>query len=738
MATVTIFPASPRAFSFSLTLIAALLTTLAVTAPVDAATYYVRTNGGTSTQCTGLADVAYPDSGEHVACAWAHPFWALDQDGVRTITGGDTLVISPGSYMMGFGAPNTGTWCDAAWSWDCYVPPLPSGPDAAHPTRLVGAGWTAGCPAKPELWGTERAWHVLDLTGTSHAVVACLEITDHSACVQSHSRPGAACEYDTSPFGRWAGTGLVASDSTDVRLQDLNIHGLGNADIHAGRLTDWTVEDVRIAGNGWVGWDGDIDGNDSNGGTLAFRRFVIEWNGCAETYPGGAAADCWGQSAGGYGDGFGTGETGGHWIFEDSVFRYDTSDGLDLLYLRLPGQVEVRRTLAYVNAGNPITVSGHSLIENTVMVANCGFFQGKAFTFNVDNCRAGGNAVALALMPGEPATLVNSTVVGHGDVLVQVTCNGLNPVCNGSETVTIQNSVFQSRAEFGGGGDNTAYMWVDADNFYAQSFDYNVVDVLKGVEAPFVGPHDTLANPLFIASGFPSLETFDGHLTTGSPAIDTGLPVGALGGRIPNHDLENRVRPQGAGVDRGAYEFMMAVVITWANPAGIVYGTALGGTQLNATANVAGTFVYTPPAGTVLAVGTHTLSVTFTPTDTATYPPATRTVAIGVVPPFTDGQLTAGSTRVKSIHFVELRQLINTLRTRFSLGAFAWTDATLTAGVTPARALHVNELRTALNAVYVAVGRLAPIYTHATITAGSTVITAVDIAELRAAILAVW
>ena len=33
-----------------------------------------------------------------------------------------------------------------------------------------------------------------------------------------------------------------------------------------------------------------------------------------------------------------------------------------------------------------------------------------------------------------------------------------------------------------------------------------------------------------------------------------------------------------------------APAITWSNPAAIVYGTPLGATQLNATANVAGTF----------------------------------------------------------------------------------------------------------------------------------------------------
>ena len=49
-------------------------------------------------------------------------------------------------------------------------------------------------------------------------------------------------------------------------------------------------------------------------------------------------------------------------------------------------------------------------------------------------------------------------------------------------------------------------------------------------------------------------------------------------------------------------------------------------TQLNATASVPGTFVYTPAAGTVLNAGAaQTLSVTFTPTDAANYTTATAT-----------------------------------------------------------------------------------------------------------------
>ena len=72
--------------------------------------------------------------------------------------------------------------------------------------------------------------------------------------------------------------------------------------------------------------------------------------------------------------------------------------------------------------------------------------------------------------------------------------------------------------------------------------------------------------------------------------------------------------------------------VTWATPVAIPYGTALTGTQLNATTGAAGTLTYTPPAGTVLNAGTQTLSVTFTPTDTNAYTTTTQTVTLTVTP----------------------------------------------------------------------------------------------------------
>lgn len=73
--------------------------------------------------------------------------------------------------------------------------------------------------------------------------------------------------------------------------------------------------------------------------------------------------------------------------------------------------------------------------------------------------------------------------------------------------------------------------------------------------------------------------------------------------------------------------------VTWAAPADITYGTALGASQLNASATVPGTFAYTPAAGAVLNAGaSQTLSVRFTPTDGGSYAPVTKTVSLKVLP----------------------------------------------------------------------------------------------------------
>jgi hypothetical protein len=74
-----------------------------------------------------------------------------------------------------------------------------------------------------------------------------------------------------------------------------------------------------------------------------------------------------------------------------------------------------------------------------------------------------------------------------------------------------------------------------------------------------------------------------------------------------------------------------APTISWPTPEKILYGTLLSDSQLNATASVPGTFVYTPGPGTLLSAGEHTPSVVFTPSNLDDYAPTQAAVFLNVI-----------------------------------------------------------------------------------------------------------
>jgi hypothetical protein len=99
---------------------------------------------------------------------------------------------------------------------------------------------------------------------------------------------------------------------------------------------------------------------------------------------------------------------------------------------------------------------------------------------------------------------------------------------------------------------------------------------------------------------------------TYAPAASSALAVG-------KHTLKVTFVPTDAKYETiettVEIEVLAKAKITWANPASILEGTALSGTQLNATASVPGTYSYSPASGNVPVTGKNTLKVTFTPTD---------------------------------------------------------------------------------------------------------------------------
>lgn len=165
----------------------------------------------------------------------------------------------------------------------------------------------------------------------------------------------------------------------------------------------------------------------------------------------------------------------------------------------------------------------------------------------------------------------NGTLVGHVDDLsmgtadspaaLQVAIGGTTSVCYGGTTTLTANVS-------GGSGSITSYMWLDANL------------AVVGTDAALVAPAGTY-----------TVEVRDSEC-----GVVTSAPVIV--------QTTCKATP----------------TVTWSDPADIVYGTPLSATQLNATASVPGTFVYTPAAGTVLDAGNdQILSVDFFPTDSTNY-----------------------------------------------------------------------------------------------------------------------
>jgi Flp pilus assembly CpaE family ATPase len=113
-----------------------------------------------------------------------------------------------------------------------------------------------------------------------------------------------------------------------------------------------------------------------------------------------------------------------------------------------------------------------------------------------------------------------------------------------------------------------------------------------------------------------------------SPSMGAILPAG-------EHSLSVVFTPTDSHFSPADSEVALMVnkaepAISWTTPEAITYGTPLGAAHLNAKATVPGTFVYTPSEGTSAAAGIQTISVTFTPDDTANYTEATSEVSLTI------------------------------------------------------------------------------------------------------------
>lgn len=158
------------------------------------------------------------------------------------------------------------------------------------------------------------------------------------------------------------------------------------------------------------------------------------------------------------------------------------------------------------------------------------------------------------------------------------------------------------------------------------------------------GTVQIMANSLTVCPAAPLTTTGPDSATYSCTLGATQLPAGDYGSVTATYmpataSSSNPDYSYTGSLGTGSFTVNKATpVISWSNPANIVFGTLLSPTQLDAaasapwsTASLPGSYVYSPAQGTLLAPGnSQALQVTFTPTDGTDFTTAAATVHINV------------------------------------------------------------------------------------------------------------
>jgi hypothetical protein len=329
------------------------------------------------------------------------------------------------------------------------------------------------------------------------------------------------------------------------------------------------------------------------------------------------------------------------------------------------------------------TPSGSTYTESTVPVSNptypsvlCGVAvdgSGNVYVADTYNGRllkealSGGSYTESTLPIGSGATPTAVAVDGNGNVYYSDSSNTSavfkDTLSSGNYTLsTVPTSGLYAPTYLTVDGYGNVFI-ADSGNFRVVKEDFADAPSLRFPTSTWVGSIDTADGAMTVNVmniGNQPL-VFTASSTGGNPSYPANFRANTGDGNLcssgaplaPNAacDISVEFEPTGAGLNSGSVVLMdndlnqtnatqsialsgtgfvkPAPAIKWANPPGITYGTALSAAQLNAADKIAGAFVYSPAAGTVLNAGTQTLTVTFTPTDPG-YSPATATVKLVV------------------------------------------------------------------------------------------------------------
>eukprot|EP01037_Dinobryon_pediforme_P018040 gene18040-18277_t len=173
-----------------------------------------------------------------------------------------------------------------------------------------------------------------------------------------------------------------------------------------------------------------------------------------------------------------------------------------------------------------------------------------------------------------------------------------------------------------------------------EAVDKNPPDIVYGTPIDVNRHLNAICLPLNPVHASPSADTFEPIVIEGTwnydPSEGALLPAGqhTLTVSFHPHDKETYVTTVEKSVQIRVLKRSPRIEWNFPDPESIFFGTELSDIQLNAicTSDIDGDYEFKPGYGTVLEGGVHTLSVTFTPLDSANFSIVEQVVTIHVHP----------------------------------------------------------------------------------------------------------
>ncbi len=424
--------------------------------------------------------------------------WASPGHASRRLGTGDTLIILGGTYVL------------SEYDDDIVIPP--SGTQSAWTTLRGETG------KRPVLAGRNNLSHAVDLSGKSYVQMENIEIT-HDA-----TATGNAAHFREA---------IVIADSpaTHIVLKDLYIHHIDEFGLNFQDAEHVTITDCRFeyCGFGAIGGPNGLQGG--------LRSMTITR--CRLSY-------------------------GGHYYQgTDGTHRpYDRPDGFGIEPSQ--GPITIEGTIAEHNYGDGLDSKAANTTFRNCIVANnsCDGIKLWGDNSKVINCLVYGTGDGVGGASPWAGIVIGTEQAGSRFEIVNTTVHD-NPTrqaypmyvqydSNAAVTVTLRNTIIAGGygvVFFGSGVSLTA----EHNLFHRGGSEPEQVELAgteytsTAIEGGALGPGNRCGDPRFVNPAWG--QDGDYHLQDGSPAIDQGTSTGA-----PATDLDGDARPQGAGIDIGAYE----------------------------------------------------------------------------------------------------------------------------------------------------------------------------------------